>query len=148
MRDQFKPGDLAIRLGFGRVYGSGPDRGQVKPHIEIADQTSGKILTIDLTADDLVEMLSGGAAMVPADRVSGFRGVATWGRYLKTITRKVKTEGDDYKLRDGDLRKAAQLPHVAKVIAEIEADGYACDTPRRDNTMHWVLIGRKYDVQP
>jgi hypothetical protein len=148
MRDQFKPGDLAIRLGFGRVYGSGPDRGQVKPHIEIADQTSGKILTIDLTADDLVEILGGGAAMVPADRVSGFRGVATWGRYLKTATRRVKSVGDDYRLRDGDLAKARSLPHIAYAIAELEADGYSCDTPRRDNTQHWLIVGRRYDEQP
>ena len=148
MHEDHKPGDLSVRLSFGRVYGTGSDRGQVKPGIEITCQTSGKKLTIELTPEDLAEMLAGGAAEIPTDRVNGFQGVHDWGKDHVLVTRKVKTEADDYKLRYGAHGQPRQLPHVAKVIAEIEADGYKAADPRRDNTGHWVIIGRKYEARP
>ena len=145
MRDEYKPGDLSVRLSFGRVYGTSANRGQIKPAIEITDQTSGRVLIIDITAAELAEMLGGGAAEVPADRVQGFRGVGKWGRYLKTTQRLVKGQTGDYEIKDGE---GAKLPHIAKVIAEIEADGYRCDSPRRNNSGQWVIIGRRYDEKP
>jgi len=139
MRDDFKPGDLSVRIAFGRVYGNGPDRGQVRASIEIADQTSGKQITIEIT-----EMLAGGAAEVSADQVQGFRGLARWGKYLKTKQLSVKSKMDDYAFK-GDPTK---LRHVAEAIAALAADGYEADTPRRNNQGQWVIVGRRYDEQP
>jgi hypothetical protein len=143
MRDDHKPGDLSVRLSFGRVYGTGPDRGAIKPAIEITDQTSSRVLTIELTPTELVEMFTGGAAAVPADRVNGFKGVRRWGKYLHTMQMNVKTESGDHAADD-----PFKLPHVGKVVDEIEAAGYVADTPRRNNQGQWVIIGRKYADKP
>src|SRR6185369_4844617 len=139
MREEFKPGDLSVRIAFGRVYGTSPERGRVKPSIEITDQTSGLHLTVELTAEDLTEILAGGAAEIPVARVSGFKGVGRWGKYLHTMTINVKAENSDYAHKG----KPNELPHVAAGIAQVEAAGYIADTPRRNNQSQWVITGRK-----
>lgn len=146
MRGETNPGDLSVRLAFGQTYGMGPERGKVSPRLEVTDQKSGRQLEIDLTHEDLVEMLAGGAAEVPADRVTGFRGVRDWGKTHVHVTRLVTTQPSDWNIREGE--GARKLPHVAAVIAEMEADGYRCDAPRRNNGGQWVLIGRKYEDLP
>lgn len=146
MREDYKPGDLSVRLGFGRVYGTGPDRGNIKPHLEITDQCSGKTLTINLTPEDLAEMLGGGAAQVLADAVIGFKGLRDFGKKHEMVQRVVKTQSGDYNFQDGD-KQIRKLPHLAPVIAELEAEGYRADTPRRNNSGGWVVIGRRYVEQ-
>jgi hypothetical protein len=147
MREDYKPGDLSVRLQFGRVYGGGPDRGKIKPGIEIVDECSGKQINIELTAEQLAEMLGGGAAQVDADKVSGFKGLRDWGKTQEMVTRMVDVDLGDWKVREDD-KAARTLPHVAAVIAEIEADGYRVDAPRRNNNGKWVLIGRRYVEKP
>jgi hypothetical protein len=143
MRDR-NPGDLAVRLVFSRVYGSGPDSGQVRPSIEISDGTSGLSLNIELTPHLLTEMLGGGSAEVTADKVQGFKGLRDWGKHLKTMSKSVSVEQGDYKHKDDP----ETLPHVAKAIAEITAAGYIPGTPRMNNAQKWVITGRRYDDQP
>lgn len=140
MRDDHQPGDLSARLTFGRVFGTGPDAGQTRPILSITCETSGLTLELPLTAAQLADMLSGSAAYVPTDKVSGFRGIKNWGKYSRHVTRTVAAQQGDYATKI-DARK---LPHLASVIAEIEADGYRCDMPRRNNGGQWVIIGRKY----
>jgi hypothetical protein len=143
MRDEYQPGDLSIRIGFARGYGA--DSGKVHPKVEITDQTSGLHVELQLTAEQLVDMLGGSEAQVPAAKVSGYRGVRNWGKYLHIKTATVKTKPGDYKLGEADPR---ELPHVAEAVAEIEAAGYRCDTPRRNNGQQWVIVGRRYDDTP
>jgi hypothetical protein len=138
MRDD-NPGDLGIRFGFGRVYGMGPDAGKIKPTLEITDGTSGRVLTIELTAEDWTEMLASGEARIPAARVSGFKGVRDWGKFHHMQTRYVAVKSGD---RDEDDPR--KLPHVAEVAQELARQGYQCDKPRRNNQGQWVIIGRKY----
>lgn len=142
MREE-NPGDLSVRLGFGRMMGTGPDAGGIRPRLEIQDGTSGSTLTIELTAADLAEMLAGGAAFVTADKVTGFKGLSRWGKFMKLKTVHVPTEGGDYAVRGPE---AVRLPGVAKAIAELEAEGYTCDTPSRNNAAKWVIHGRRYDA--
>lgn len=144
MRDD-KPGDLALRMVFARMMGNGPDAMNVRPALHISDGTSGLNLEIELTPSLLTELLAGGEARVAADKVSGFKRLRDWGKYHKMVTRLVPFERDDY---GHDVNKASDLPHVAKMMAEIEADGYVCDRPRRNNARQWVIIGRRYDDQP
>lgn len=148
MREDYKPGDMSVQLAFGRIFG-GPDQGQIKPHLSVTDQTSGRSITINLTAEDLAEMLAGGTANIPADRIIGYKSTKVWGKYPKIKKLTVKTQGDDYKLRDGDLgTKAPLLPHIAPAIAQLVADGFVPDAPRRNNSGEWVLVGRRYDDNP
>lgn len=144
MRDEFKPGDLSVRLAFGRVYSTGADQGKIKPSLEITDRTSGEQLTIEITGEQLTEMLAAGAAEVSADKVQGFRRLSRWGKYLKTTQRTVKTRPDDYAFK-GD---PATLPHVAPAIADLQSQGYDPDRPRRNNAGQWAIVGRRYDDQP
>lgn len=142
MRDD-KPGDLSVRLSFGRVIGNGPDDGKIRPSLHIADGTSGRNLEIELTPAQLTEMLSGGAAQVTADKVRGFRGVQDWGKYHKIVTEYVPVaSGEQYDASPYDL------DHVAEAVRRIEAQGYVIDRPRRNNRRQWVIIGRRYDEQP
>jgi len=143
MRDEYTPGDLSVRIGFSRYYGKDSEEEVTVPTIEIADQTSGKVLRLKLTAAQLTEMLSGPTVQVAAADVDGFNGLAQWGRYLKTVQRTVSTRIGDYK-----AEKPEELPYVAEVIAEIEADGYRADRPRRNNAQQWVIFGRRYDETP
>jgi hypothetical protein len=143
-REEYQPGDLSIRFSFGRVYGTGPDRGKIRPGIEITDQTSGLTLTLNLTPEDLAELFAAGAAQVPAASVHGFKGVSQWGKYLHIMTVNVKSESGDYAHKG----KPRSLPHVAAGIAEIEAAGYVADTPHRNNQNQWVITGRKYEPKP
>lgn len=147
MRDN-KPGDLAIRMSFARMMGSGPDAMSVRPGIQITDGTSGKHLEIQLTPELLTELLAGGEARVSADKVSGFKGLRDFGKYHKMVTRYVTVERDDISYKKGEEIDPFTLPHIAKVVDEIEADGYVCDRPRRNNAGKWVIIGRKYDEKP
>lgn len=143
MREEFKPGDLSVRLGFARINSLDPETDRVRPSIEISDHTSGLTLRIELTAAQLAEMLAGGSAEVSRSDVTGFGGLARWGKYLKIITAQVPAQLGD--LKTGDPRT---LPHVAVAIRELEADGYTCGTPRRNNTRQWVITGRRYDDEP
>jgi hypothetical protein len=144
MRNEHKPGDLAVRIAFGRVYGGGPDQGMVKPSIEIEDQKSGKHLVIELTAGDIAELLAASRVEVPASHVRGFGGLRDWGKTHEMVTRTVKVEPNDWKVPSDSAKAVRALPHVAKVIAEVEADGYRCDAPRRNNGGQWIIIGRRY----
>ena len=143
-RDEYKPGDLSVRLSFGQVMGIRADltSERVIPRLEITDQTSGKTVNIELTSRQLTEMLAGSSAEVTADHVTGFKGLAQWGKFQKVVTRTVKTQMGDFNA------DPMTLPYVAEVIAEFEADGYTCDVPRRNNSGQWVLFGRRYDNQP
>jgi hypothetical protein len=143
-RDDFKPGDLAVRLSFARALGFRSDRPAVSPRLEILDQTSGSTIEIELTAEQLTEMLSGGSADVTADKVTGFKGLGRWGKFQKTISRTVPGQPNDYKFRD----HPENLSHVMAAVEQIEADGYVCDTPRLNNARQWVIFGRRYDGQP
>lgn len=147
MRDDPKPGDLSVRIRFARVYGNGPDRGAIKPGLTIRDEASGKQLDIELSAADFAEMLGGGEARVKAKDVSGFKGVRDWGKEHQMVSRTVKAEPGDWQAREDD-KAARALPHVAAVIAEIEADGYRVESPRRNNSGQWVIIGRRYVAKP
>lgn len=140
------PGDLSIRIGFARVFGGGADQGKLRPSLEITDGTSCKTIVIELDPADLAELMSGSAVDVTADRVSGFKALRDFGKYHKMISRTVKTEPGDHKAKtSADMRA---LPHVAKAIAEIEADGYRCDSPHRNNAGLWVVIGRRCEDRP
>lgn len=140
MREENKPGDLSARISFGRWMGNGPNAGKVCPRLSITCETSGLGLELELTPEQLADMLSGSAAQVSATEVHGFRGIKNWGRYSKHVTRTVPVKIDDYKSA-GSPRK---LPHVAPVIEELEADGWRVDVPRRNNGAQWVITGRKY----
>lgn len=142
-RDEFTPGDLSVRMSFVRVMGRGPDSGKVMPTIEVTDQVSGALIRMQLTAEQLTEMLCGGAADVSADKVTGYRGIRHWGRYQKVDQRLVDTQMGDYNVSD-----PKSLPYVAEAIAELEADGYEVATPRRNNSSKWVIFGRRYDEHP
>lgn len=143
MREEYQPGDLSVRIGFGRVMGNGPDAGTVKPTIEITDQTSGNSLQIEITAKDFTDLMSGGGVEVPRDRVSGFKGLSRWGRYLKIRHKVVPSGSGDYLVKTDPL----ELPHVADAVAEIEADGFTCDKPSLSHG-NWRVVGRRYDETP
>jgi hypothetical protein len=145
MSSEYTPGDLGVRIAFTRSFGLSEGSRQVHPTIEIRDQTSGKTLEIELTAEQLAAVLSGSEAQVPALRVTGFKGVAQWGKYHKSVSQGVKMAADDYRVEGDAIRK---LPHVAQVIAQMEADGYTVERPRQNNARMWVIIGRRYDDQP
>lgn len=141
------PGDLGVRFSFGRVYGNGPDRGEIKPSLEITDATSGKVLKIALTAEDIAEMLAGGAARVEAANVQGLKGLNDWGKFQHHKTIYVPTKSDDWKVTDRD--KPTDLPHVALAVQSLKQEGYRADRPHRNNRGQWVVIGRKYtDERP
>lgn len=144
MQEDRKPGDLSARLSFSHGMSFGPDGRKIHPHLLITCATSGFVLELNLTPEQLTDMLSGGAADVPADKVSGFKNVKLWGKYEQVQTRTVDTSPRDYAFK-GDPR---ELPHLAPVIAEMEADGWRVDRPRRNNSSKWVLIGRTYVDQP
>jgi hypothetical protein len=140
-RDEFKPGDLAVRLAFSRGMSSTTG---VFPHLEVTDQTSGSTIDIRLTAEQITEMLAGGTANVTADKVTGFKGLSRWGKYHKVTSRVVPGQSGDYDSKD----HPETLPHVAAAIEEIEAEGFVCDKPRRTNAGDWAVFGRRYDDQP
>lgn len=146
MRSDEEKGSVSVRLSFGRVYGSGPERGKIKPSLEVSDATSGASLTVDLTEADLAELFAGGAAHVPAVRVSGHRHLGRWGRYSKHVQRMVPTVVGDYDTKEAGAIRA--LPYLAPVISELEAEGWTVETPRRNNSSKWVIIGRRYDETP
>lgn len=137
MRDS-NPGDLSVRLTFGQVLGSGA--GAIRPTIAVTDGTSGCTLEIELTPEQLTAILSGSAAEVTADKVSGFLGIQNWGKRHELMTRTVKTQQGDW-LPGANPRK---LPHVAAAVQEVEDAGYRTDRPRRNNAGMWVVIGRRY----
>lgn len=139
MREDQKPGNLSARITFGHV-GSG----EVRPALSITCETSGLNLELELTPVQLTEMLSGSTAYVPAEKVSGFKGIKLWGKYSQTMKQTVDTSPRDY-VFNGDPR---ELPHLAPVIAEMEDHGWRVDTPHKNNGGKWVLIGRKYVDQP
>lgn len=139
-RDNRKPGELSVRLGFGHSLDAGPST--VVPHLDITDETSGMTLQIRLTPEQLTEMLAGGTAEVDADRIVGFAHLHRWGKYLKVMTKHVKTQTGDFN------KKPFDLPHVAAVVEEIEDAGYLVGTPHRNNAGQWVITGRRYDAQP
>lgn len=143
MREEYTPGDLSVRLSFPTTMNT-LDGDRIRPSLEIVDQTSGRAMQIDLTSDQLVRMLSGGSASVSADQVSGFRGLDQWGKYLGVTSRAVPTRSEDYKFK-GD---PASLPQVAEAIRELEAEGFTCDAPRRNNASQWIIVGRRYTDQP
>lgn len=143
MLDAF-PGDLSVRISFARIYGGGPDQGKLRPAIEISDGTSGKTLTLEITPEQLADMLSGSAAQVPADQVRGFTGLKKWGMYRETVQRVTATRPGDYAHRD----KPHELEHVAHVIEQIEAEGYTCAEPRMNNAGKWVIVGYRYGEKP
>jgi hypothetical protein len=150
MRDS-KPGDLTIRMGFARMMGmmgTGPDAMSVRPSIQITDGTSSKQLTIELTPQLLTEMLAGGEARVTADKVSGFGGLQDFGKYHQMAARYVPVQNGDVSRKKGEEIDPRTLPHVAAVLKELEADGFTCDFPRRNNQAKWVIIGRKYTAKP
>lgn len=142
MREDHKPGDLSARISFGRVMGNGPDSGKIRPSLSITCETSGLNLELDLTPEQLTEMLSGGAAQIAASKVSGFRGLARWGKYHQSISRTVATRVGDYSA------DPTTLQYVMEKVHEIEAEGYKCDTPRRNNKQQWVITGRRYVEKP
>jgi hypothetical protein len=142
-RDEFKPGDLAVRLSFARTMGN-LGGNSVIPRLEVTDQTSGSTISIELTAEQITEMLAGGSAGVTADNVTGFKGLARWGKYQKITSRTVPVESGDYKFHETPL----VLPHVMAAVRAIEAYGYEADTPRRNNAQQWVIVGRRYDDEP
>lgn len=137
------PGDLSVRIGFSRPYGAGGDANRVRPAIEIIDGTSNKRIEIELTPQQLTDMLSGSEARVPADKVTGFKGLKDWGKYHKFMIEVVPFETGDHAHKGSP----GMLPHVQKVVSRIEAAGYRVDTPRR-NRDGWQVIGRRYDDQP
>lgn len=144
-RDEFKPGDLSVRLSFATVMGNVPEGGsRVRPRLEVTDQTSGKTINIELTAKQIAEMFAGSAAEVTADQVTGFKGLAHWGKYQKIISRTVPSQPSDYKFREHPL----VLPHVMAAVRAVEADGYTAEAPRRNNEGQWVVFGRRYDDRP
>lgn len=147
MKDS-NPGDMSVRIGFARVFGGGPEQGQLRPSIQITDGTSGLTLELNLTAADIAELISGSEVRVTANDVTGFGGVQQWGKYRKHKTLRVETAPGDYKLKDRDGAAIRALPHVAPLVAELEADGFRVDTPTRDNSGHWRVTGRRYDEQP
>lgn len=142
MRDD-KPGDLGIRLGFGRVIGTGADAGKIKPSLEVTDSCSGRTLTIELTPEQLAEILASGEARVTADKVSGFKGIRDWGKYHKHMTMKVASKGGDYAKANDPLA----LPHVALAVAEVERAGYKAEKPSLSHGT-WRVTGRRYDDTP
>lgn len=142
-RDGYIPGDMSARITFPRTMGIGPDSGKVTPTLEITDEVSGSTIRLDLTPEQLTDMLSGAAAAVPAAKVSGYPGVRNWGRYQKVTSRTVPVERDDHKATE-----AASLPHVAMAIHELEADGFEADPVRRNNAGQYVIFGRRYDELP
>jgi hypothetical protein len=142
-RDEFTPGDMSARISFPRTMGTGPNSGKVHATLEVTDEVSGGTIRLDLTPEQLTDMLSGSAAEVSASKVSGYAGVRNWGRYQKVTSRVVSVERDDHKAAE-----AASLPHVAKVIAELEADGFKVDPVRRNNAGQYVIFGRRYDDLP
>jgi len=137
-----KPGDLSVRIGFARVFGGGPDQGSLRPTLTITDSTSSKSLSIELTGEDIAELLAGGEVRASATRVTGFRGLRDFGKYHKMVTVHVPTRVGDYSADPHDLQ------YVMEKVDEIKAMGYVCDTPRRNNNSQWVIIGRRYDDQP
>jgi hypothetical protein len=143
MRRNDKPGELSIRIGFARSYGTGADANKVHPSIEVTDETSGLHLELQLTAEQFTELLSGSQTHVSADKVSGFQGIGNWGKYLHLMSQKVSIQSGDYSAVD-----PRELPHVAEAIKSIEDAGYRCDSPRRNNGGQWVLTGRRYDAKP
>lgn len=145
-RDE-KPGDLSVRMVFSRIMGIGPDAMKVRPRICISDGTSGLTLEIELTPELLTEFLAGGEARASAERVTGFKSLKNWGKFLKVVMKHVPIEPGDYAMT-GDPIDPRSLPHVAAMISDIEADGYVCDVPRRNNNRQWVVVGRRYDEQP
>lgn len=147
MRDA-NPGDMSVRIGFARVYGGGEDQGALRPSLQITDGTSGLTITLDLTAADIAELMAGSDVRVTADKVTGHRGARDWGKYHKHQTLSVSTQPGDHKLRDRDSAAIRALPHVAPLVAQLEADGYRVGTPTRDNTGKWRVTGRRYDAQP
>lgn len=138
-----EPGSLAVRISFARVFGRGPDQGKLRPSLEITDGTSGRVLEIELTGEEIAELIAGSEVQAAADRVSGFKSLRDFGKYHKMTTVHVATEKGDYKTDD-----PYTLPHVSKAVDEIEAMGYVCDKPRRNNESKWVIIGRRYDDKP
>jgi len=42
MREEFKPGDLSVRLSFVNVMGTSPDANTIAPTLEVTDRTSGR----------------------------------------------------------------------------------------------------------
>lgn len=148
MKDR-KPGDFTVRIGFGREFGGGEDQGMLKPSLAITDGTSRLTLTLKLSAADIAEMLNGSEVRIDAEQVTGFQGVKNWGKYHRHATRTVKTEPGDYKFGYSDGEAIRKLPHIAPIIAELEADGYrVVGTPSRDNSGLWQITGRRYDDQP
>lgn len=139
IRDEYNPGDLSVRLSFPRASGPGLIDDRVCPTLSITCQTSGLTLELDLTPAQLAEMLGSGSAQVAAKSVTGFAGVRDWGKRAKVITRTVDTASGDY-----SAKAPASLPHVAPVIADMRADGWQVEAPRRNNSGKWVLVGRKY----
>lgn len=144
MRDD-KPGDLGIQIGFARVFGDGSDQGKLKPSLQITDGTSGRNLEIELEPEHIAELMSGSEVRVTGDKVTGFRSLRDFGKYHKMVSVHVPTQKGDYRVEGRAVRA---LPYIAKAIADIEADGYRCDTPRRNNASQWVIVGRRYDDQP
>jgi hypothetical protein len=138
-REENQPGDLSARISFGRVMGTGPEAGTIRPTLSITCETSGLNLELNLTPTQLVDMLSGSQAVVPAEMVSGFRDIKNWGKYSEHVTRTVYVQSGDYR-----SDTPSTLPHVAPVIAELEAEGWRVDTPRQGGGGKWVIIGRKY----
>lgn len=137
MRDS-NPGDLSVRLSFAQVLD--PGGGRIRPTIAVTDGTSGCTLEIELTPEQLTAILSGSAAEVTADKVSGFLGIQNWGKRHELMTKTVKTQQGDW-LPGTNPRK---LPHVAAAVQEVEDAGYRTDRPRRNNAGMWVVIGRRY----
>jgi len=145
-RDERKPGDLSIRFGFARVFGGGPDQGELRPSLSITDGPSGKSIEIELNPADLAELMSGSEVQVTAAAVSGFRALRDFGKRHEMSTRTAKSEPGDYRhLRDTNKVKA--LPHVAAMIADLEDAGYRCDLPRLNNAGMWTVVGRRYIEQ-
>src|ERR1051325_825818 len=141
-RDNYQPGDLSVRFKFNRTIGNGLDVGKVTPSVEITDQTSGLSIEFELTAEQLTKLFAGSAAEISADKVEGFKDIKNWGKRLKIAQRYVQIESGSWP------RDSRKLPHVAKVIAELESEGYGCDKPYRNNAGKWVITGRRYDDQP
>jgi hypothetical protein len=139
-REENQPGDLSARISFGRVMGTGPEAGTIRPTLSITCETSGLNLELTLTPTQLVEMLSGSQAQVLAENVSGFRDIKNWGKYSEHVRRAVPIQTGDY-AHEGNPRA---LPHLAPVIAELQDDGWQVDTPRRDNGGKWIIVGRRY----
>jgi hypothetical protein len=150
MREREEKGAVSVRIGFATEYGRIRKDGtgsRVAPHIEIRDETSGKVIDIKLTAVQFTEMLAGSEARIAPDAVAGFGALPEWGKFMKHTDVRVPIQHRDYMSSKSDTDPRV-LPHVDEACARLEADGWQVDTPRRNNGGQWVIVGRRYDDEP